>query len=105
MRQDLRHYKQESDNRLMLLCDNDIAVYWWPIPNRLRGSEGRWVCDQVPPTILTYHTLARPILPIPLPLFMVCVFLGPGGLEVIGIAMSVGYGTKPLLSLIQRHPP
>ena len=56
------------------------------------------------PTIPAYLTVsASPILPVPLPIYMMCTFTGNLPVEIGFIAMTLVYGAEFLLSFI-GHP-
>ena len=89
----------------MPLWDNDIAVYLWLIHSCFYGNERRWVCDQVQFTILTYNASARPIIQVPLQVYMICLFAEDWPLEVGFTAVSLVYGMEPSRPSSRRHPP
>ena len=62
--------------------------------------------------ILTYSVSARPITPVPLPVYMICFFVEDRPLEIGFTAISLVYGTKHFSSLRPHigdthpdHPP
>jgi hypothetical protein len=84
-------------------CNNDIALYYRPIPDCSWGNERGWVFNQLPPTILAYfNVLAVPITPIPLQIYMICTLDSPWPVGIAVNTMALVYGTKPLLSFIQE---
>ena len=105
MKQNLCRHKQESDNHLMLRCNNDIPVYSWHISNCLCSNERMWVCDQVPSTILTHFNVSALLIPqIPLPIYTMCIFVGPWFVDIAHPVISLVYGTDNFLSFIPETP-
>ena len=47
------------------------------------------------PTIPTYNVSAQPIVPIPLPVYMTCIFVQHGPVEIGFTALCIVYGTEP----------
>jgi hypothetical protein len=93
-KQNLRRHEEESYNRLVPWCDNDVTVCSWHIHNCVYGNAGRkWVCDQAPLAILTYFSIsARRILPVPLWVYGLCFFVRHRPLEIGFTAISLIYG-------------
>jgi len=69
-----------------------IAIYSWPVPSWLRSSERRWARGQVPPTTLTCFNVSALQSPqIPLPIYVLCLFIGGVSLDIGFMAMSLVY--------------
>ena len=57
------------------------------------------------PTTLAYLTVsASPILPIPLPAYMTCTFVGHLPVGTAFVVVSLAYGMEPLLSFFYEIP-
>jgi hypothetical protein len=54
--------------------------------------------------ILTHNHSAQQILSIPLPVYMICVFVQHGSAEIGFTAICLVYGTKPFLSFARETP-
>jgi len=65
-----------------------------------RGCESATECAQIHPAYLTVS--ASPILPIPLPAYMMCNYVGRLSAIIGFITMSLAYGTEPLLSFVNN---
>ena len=59
----------------------------------------------MPLAVLTYFNVsALPILPIPLPIYMMCVFVGPWFVDIAHPAISLVYGTNHFFLFIPETP-
>ena len=109
MRQDVCRFREESHDRRVLWCDNDISAHsglsslWEYIYPRLQqwkevslGPSGaRGLCLFACPSGL-------PSIPIPLVAFQICVFKQHVSMEMGFTTMSLFYGTKTPYSFFWR---
>lgn len=67
---------------------------------RQRQDVSAWVYDQAPPAYFIIS--ASPILPIPLPVYMMCTFVGQLSVGIAFTTMSLAYGAELLLSFVDH---
>jgi hypothetical protein len=67
---------------------------------RQREDVSLWPSAALDSCLIGFDSSAMPILPVPLPLYMMCVFMGPEFETVAYTAMSLVYGTKFILLFV-----
>ena len=96
-----RIYSVTSRNRIIASCFGIIIISQFILGLTMTAEAAKGGCTSViqrpPRLLLTTLFLASPVLPVPLPIYMVCTFEGRLSVEIGFLTMSLTYGAELLV--------